>query len=242
LMLQPYEWYRVFDGVLNPDKVLPDPASWAYFNRAADYITGNSLIDTWVGNLTNGKLAVLYWTWEMGRVFQNIALFMFGMLAGRLGVFEATPAAKRFWRKALVMAACAFCVLYPVKLFMGGWIDSQAILRPLQTIETSITNMAFMVLLVSSFTLLFHTVKGNRLLKGFSPMGRMSLSNYILQSIVGSFIYYGFGLGLYKYTGATYAILIGVVLAILQSWFSSWWMKNHKQGPLETLWHKATWI
>jgi len=70
----------------------------------------------------------------------------------------------------------------------------------------------------------------------------MSLSNYILQSIVGSFIYYGFGLGLYQYTGATYAILIGVVLAFLQSRFSTWWMKNHKQGPLEILWHKGTWI
>src|SRR5574344_1967013 len=185
LMLQPYEWYRVIDGVLNPDKVLPDPASWAYFNRAADYITGDSLIDTWVGNLTNGKLAVVLWSWEMGRVFQTIALFMFGMLAGRLGVFETTPSAKRFWRKALLIAACAFCVLYPIKLYLGGWIDSQAILRPLKTIEVSLTNMAFMVVLVSSFTLLFHTVKGNRLLKGFSPMGRMSLSNYCMQSIVG---------------------------------------------------------
>jgi len=242
LMLQPYEWYRVIEGMLNPDKVLSNPASWAYFDKAAAYITGDSLIDTWAGNLTNGKLAVIYWTWEMGRVFQNMALFMFGMLAGRLRVFEPTPAAHHFWRKALIMAASAFCVLYPVKLFIGGWIDSQAILRPLQTIETSLTNMAFMVVLVSGFTLLFQTVKGNRLLKGFSPMGRMSLSNYILQSIVGSFIYYGFGLGLYQYTGATYAILIGVVLAFLQSRFSTWWMKNHKQGPLEILWHKGTWI
>jgi uncharacterized protein len=64
----------------------------------------------------------------------------------------------------------------------------------------------------------------------------------MMQSIIGAFIYYGFGLGLYQYTGATYCLLIGVVLAILQWNFSNWWMKNHKQGPLETLWHKGTWI
>ena len=70
----------------------------------------------------------------------------------------------------------------------------------------------------------------------------MSMSNYIMQSVLGSVIYYGFGLGLYQYTGATYCLLIGIVLAIIQGIFSSWWMKNHKQGPLETIWHKLTWI
>jgi uncharacterized protein len=76
----------------------------------------------------------------------------------------------------------------------------------------------------------------------FAPLGRMSLSNYIMQSLIGSFIYFGFGLGLYQYTGGTYCLLIGIVLAILQGYFSTWWMKNHKQGPLEIIWHKATWI
>ena len=73
-------------------------------------------------------------------------------------------------------------------------------------------------------------------------MGRMSLSNYIIQSIMGSFIYYGIGLGLYQYTGTTYSLLIGIALAILQGFFSAWWLKRSIRGPLETLWHKATWI
>jgi uncharacterized protein len=102
--------------------------------------------------------------------------------------------------------------------------------------------MAFMMVLVSGFVLLFQIQFFHRILKEFSPIGRMSLSNYIIQSIIGSFIYYGFGLGLYKYTGATYCILIGIVLAVLQGFFSAWWMKGHRQGPLETIWHYLTWI
>jgi len=76
----------------------------------------------------------------------------------------------------------------------------------------------------------------------FSPIGQMSLSNYIMQSILGSIIYYGFGFGLYKYTGATHCIIIGLTLAISQGIFSTMWMKRFNQGPLETLWHKATWV
>jgi len=63
-----------------------------------------------------------------------------------------------------------------------------------------------------------------------------------MQSIIGSVIYYGFGLALYRYTGATYCLLIGIALAVFQGYFSSWWMRNHKQGPLEIIWHKLTWI
>jgi uncharacterized protein len=41
---------------------------------------------------------------------------------------------------------------------------------------------------------------------------------------------------------ATYSLLIGITLFLLQLGFCTWWLKTHKQGPLEYLWHKATWI
>lgn len=242
LMLQPYEWYNVIYGIQHPDLKLSDPASWAYFGKAGEYITENSFIDTIVGNLTNGKTAVVLWTWEVGRVFQTISLFMLGMLAGRKAMFDSTNANRKRWSKILVVAILAFIPLYIYKNNIPEWFASAAIHRPLQTIVTSWSNMAFMLVLVSGFVLLFQTMIVGKVLHVFSAFGRMSMSNYIMQSILGAFIYYGFGLGMYKYTGPTYCILIGVGLAVLQGIFSNWWMKNHKQGPLETIWHKLTWI
>jgi len=64
----------------------------------------------------------------------------------------------------------------------------------------------------------------------------------VTQSIVGTTIYYGYALGMYQYTGASFSLAIGLVLALLQRQFSAWWLRHHKQGPLETLWHKATWV
>jgi uncharacterized protein len=242
LMFQPYLWIDVFEAFQDPDIKLADPLSWTYFGRMGEYVTGDSFIKTIVGNLTNGKTAVVLWTWENGRVFQTLSLFMLGMLAGRKSLFVTSPENKRFWTRTLIIASISFVPLFIIKSGLGNWIESEAIRRPLLTIETSWSNMAFMFVLVSGFVLLFQTRAFQRVLGIFSPIGRMSLSNYIIQSIIGSFIYYGFGLGLYQYTGATYSILIGVLLAVLQGYFSTWWMKHHTQGPLETIWHKVTWI
>lgn len=242
LMLQPFEWINFIIGLQNPNMQMSDPASWAYFGKAGEYITKNSLIDTWIGNLTNGKMAVILWSWEEGRIVQNISLFMFGMLAGRKYLFVPSAENKRFWIKTLIIAALLFILLFITRNHLGDWISSLAIRRPIRTIVSSYANMAFMLVLVSGFVLLFQTKFFHKALHIFSPLGKMSLSNYIMQSLIGSFIYYGFGLGLYKFTGSTYCLLIGIVLAVLQLLFSTWWMKNHKQGPLETIWHKATWV
>ena len=72
--------------------------------------------------------------------------------------------------------------------------------------------------------------------------GRMSLTNYITQSIAGAIIYFPFGLYLAPYCGYTLSLFIGFVLFLLQVQFCKWWLKGHKQGPLESLWHKWTWM
>jgi len=242
LMLQPYEWINLFRGLQDPGIRPADPVSWSWFARTGDHITGNSLVKTWIGNLTIGKPAVLYWNWENGRVFQTASLFMFGMLAGRRGLFVPSEASKKFWIKTLLISSIAFIPLFITKSHITGWIVQEIVSRPAATIVTSWSNMAFMLILVSGFVLLFSTARFHGVLNIFSCYGRMSLSNYVMQSMIGSFVYYGYGLGLYKHTGATYCLFIGLLLAVMQGYFSAWWLRSHRKGPLETLWHNATWV
>ena len=238
LLLQPYAWLEFFQALPNPDEKLPDPASWAYFGRTAEYMAHGSALDVWWGNLTNGKVAAVRWSWENGRIFQIPALFMLGMLAGRKGVFKMTPENKRYWSRTLVIAVLAFIPFYLLKSYPEAWHVGQAVRRPLLVIITSWSNVAFMAVLVSGFALLFYSW---RWLEFFSPLGKMSLTSYVVQSIVGTSIYYGYGLGMYQHTGSSFALAIGVVLALVQRQFSVWWLKRHRQGPLEALWHRATW-
>ena len=241
LLLQPAAWVALFKAWPNPPASLPDPASWAYFGRASAYLANGSLADVWAGNLTNGKEAVIRWSWENGRLFQIPALFMLGMLAGRRRLFALTPAARTFWRKALLLAVPAFIVLYVSKNSLGGWIGAEGLRRPVAVIVESWCNLSFMAILVALFALLYHTGAA-RLLQRCAPLGRMSLTSYIVQSLVGTTLYYGFGFGLYEVTGATVCLLIGLALAVLQGALSAWWLRHHRQGPLEALWHRATWI
>jgi uncharacterized protein len=206
------------------------------------YITGDSFTETVKGNITNGRKAVALWTWESGRVTQTAGLFILGMLAGRKSLFRISPESNQFWKKVLVISAIAFLPLFFISQH-AQWFSSQpGVLRPLQTMLTMWSNMAFTLVLVSGFFLLFQKAAFHKALNTFSPLGRMSMSNYVIQSVLGSFIYYGYGLGMYAKAGSTYAMLIGITLISFQILFSRWWMQRHKQGPLETLWHKATWI
>lgn len=242
LLLQPLEWFNLIYAINHPEIKVGNPVSWSYFGKMGEYVTKDSFWDTLKGNLTNGRIGVILWTWESGRVFQTLALFLLGFLAGRTKRFSSNPANRSFWRWVLFCSTLCFIPLYLIKNGLGTWITSKTVLAPLSTIEGSLTNFAFMLLLVSLFVLLFEHRTSQKVLSIFSPIGKMSLSNYIIQSILGSSIYYGFGLGLYQYTGATYCLFIGLGLAILQGFFSKWWMSRHKQGPLETIWHRLTWI
>lgn len=239
-MLQPYEWINVVQALDNPGAKLPDPASWGYYGRIDSYLKGDALLPALIGNFTNGKMASVSWSWENGRFFQIISLFMLGMLAGRKGLFNATPEAKRFWKRTLVIAAICFVPLYWVKLNLAVLTPGDALRRPLETIFVSWSNVAFMLVLAPAFILLFHGV-GSSLLRVFAPLGKMSLTSYMVQSLIGSTLYYGYGAGLWESTGATVCLLIGIVLAVVQGLFSAWWLRHHRQGPLEALWHRATW-
>lgn len=242
LMLLPIEWFRLVYVIQNPDLVISDPKSWSYFGKMEEYIPGNSMWNTWVGNLTNGRKAVLLWNYENGRFFLILSYFLFGILAARKNVFSNNSVNKVFWIRALFVSTLLFIPFYIVQNYLEEWISSAAIQRSVKLYVSTGANTAFMVVLVSAFILLFHSKKGEKVLGYFSAFGKMSLSNYVFQSIVGAFIYYGFGLGLYKYTGATYSLLIGLALALLFGVFCTWWARKFKHGPLEGIWHRLTWL
>ena len=70
----------------------------------------------------------------------------------------------------------------------------------------------------------------------------MSLTDYVTQSVIGSFLYFGYGLSLYETCGITASFCIGLVFLVLQVAFAHWWMRRYKRGPLETIWHRLTWL
>ncbi|KOY82408.1 DUF418 domain-containing protein [Lysinibacillus macroides] len=79
-----------------------------------------------------------------------------------------------------------------------------------------------------------------KLLRPLANMGRMSLTIYIMQSIIGTCLFYQFGFGWYgKITVAT-GVFIAIGIIVVQMVIAEIWLSKWKQGPLEALWRKLT--
>ena len=242
LMVQPVEIGRIIYAFANPNFVPSPNLSNGYYKEIANYMNNGNFLDYIVGNVTLGKMASLLWSWENGRFMQAPALFLLGFLAGRKQLFVMNETTIVFWKSVLKYAIIIFVPLYATTVYLPAMVKSIAILNPLLVILSSWGNIAFMFFLVAGFILLFQKNTSNKIFGNLVFFGKMGLTNYILQSIAGSTIYYKYGFGLYKYTGAFYGLFIGVALFILNLAFCKYWLKTHKQGPLEYLWYKATWF
>lgn len=242
LLLQPVEWFHYIASLFNPEYTLPNLGVGAMYNEVAEYTKeGNFWKFIW-GNITLGQKASLFWAIGAGRFLQTAGLFMLGLLIGRKQLFVTSDNNTRFWVKALIVSAILFCPLYQLKVTLYDNSDAVMIKQTVGVILDMWQKFAFTAVLVSSFVLLYQKESFKKLTSGLRFYGKMSLTNYISQSILGAIIYFPFGLYLAPYCGYTVSLLIGFVLFLLQVSFCKWWLKGHKQGPLEGIWHKLTWI
>jgi uncharacterized protein len=77
---------------------------------------------------------------------------------------------------------------------------------------------------------------GRRILAHFAPLGRMAFTNYLMQSLIFAFVFFGWGLGQFGRMSAPAALVLGVSLYVAQIFFSKWWLRRYRFGPLEWLW------
>ncbi len=75
-----------------------------------------------------------------------------------------------------------------------------------------------------------------RAFNALAKVGQMAFTNYIMQSILCGFIFYGFGLGLFGQLQRYELYFIMAGIWIIQIIFSNYWLKHHRYGPLEWLW------
>lgn len=92
--------------------------------------------------------------------------------------------------------------------------------------------------------LLFKTRPVQLLSPAFESVGKLSMTNYLMQTIICTTVFYGYGLGLYSKLGVFGGIVFGVALYSLQCIFSIIYLKKFKRGPFETalrIWTNWSW-
>jgi uncharacterized protein len=101
-------------------------------------------------------------------------------------------------------------------------------------------NLAACLGYVGALVLLFHS-RFRAWVAPFAPAGRMALTNYLTQSLVGTTFFYGYGLAHWGMGRAQQLLFVLVVFA-LQMAISHWWLSRFRYGPMEWLWRSATYL
>ena len=234
----------LFSGI-KMDPASPDIAT--YYNT----LKNGSIKEVFLTNATEGHLMKLdFQLGVFGRGYLTFGFFLLGLLTGKIGFFQNYTTYKKKLRKGLIWSIVLFLVSGALMagLFIiasdGGKVqvgfDNWLTMFAMTAYDLSNIFMTFILIL--AFLLLFMKVKGQRFLMKFAPYGRMALTNYFMQTIIGTLILYGWGLGYIGELRNLYSFGIGIILIILQVLFSKWWLDNYKYGPLEWLWRSMTYF
>jgi uncharacterized protein len=162
---------------------------------------------------------------------RTIALFLFGMLVWRTDIIRC-PAKHRFLLRSIAI----------VGVVAGGTlaiaVESQA-LSALGAAQFSIQELSTVLLAIGYGAAIIYfadTPVGKRMLAWAAPLGRMAFTNYLAQSVVFGWIFYGYGLGLFGRVGAATALAIGICVYIVQVLISIGWLRYFRFGPVEWIW------
>jgi uncharacterized protein len=173
------------------------------------------------------------------RVF---GMFLLGVAFGRMGVFQApekhASLLRAFSRYGLLIGLPA-CILYSA-------LDQHAGLLPLtlngflRVVCDSVGSALLCLGYVAWMTRLFQRQTGRRWLLWFAPVGRMALSNYLLQSVLGVFLFYGIGGGLFGRVSLATSLGVALLIYASQVLMSRLYLSAFEQWPVESVWRRLT--
>ena len=229
---------RILQVILFPDTPDKFDELSAY---TFDAYSSSSFSKVIIANLVNIKIYSFY-VWFL--LIAALGRFMAGYWIEQSGILYHIENYTYFFRK--VMRICAW-IGFPVMFIMTlTKIFTDAGLLPAESKWGSINylselaSMAIGIIYAIKFAFLYQNKKWYKRLSVFKEMGRMALTNYLIQTLINILIFNGIGLGLAGKIGPSIYILWFVFLVILQIIFSRWWLSKYRFGPFEWLWRSLT--
>lgn len=163
------------------------------------------------------------------------AMFLIGLAAAKTGVFESVDRHRAGFARLLMTGL-------PIGL-LGGIVFAWSILEA--GIEsawllagfgiTTLTAPLLMGSYVAIFALTAASRPGQRVIALLAPIGRMALSNYVLQSVLMGLVFFGYGLGQFGRLSPFEVLLVAIAIYALLMAISTLWLQRHRYGPLEWL-------
>jgi uncharacterized protein len=173
-----------------------------------------------------------------------LGIFIFGLWVWRQGIIRELPS------KTELLRRCQKHGLWIALLFNSIAVGLNEAFHP-NPIAPSVLGLfiglalsiglpAGSLFYASTLALLWETVQWRARLRPFVAVGRMALSNYLLQSLVCTTLYYSWGFGWYGRVGPLLGSVPTIAIYSAQVVLSVWWLRHFASGPMEWLWRRLT--
>ena len=169
-----------------------------------------------------------------------LAMMLLGMALYKMGILQGDRS-PQFYR-------CLMWGSLAAALLINGWEVWRAIQSNFALLDTFpqmrwTYQFGRLALAAFWFALLMNFIKGGvftALRQRLANVGRMALTNYLSQSLIGLILFTGAGFGLVGQFGLAELYLVVIAVWLLQLWLSTWWLGRYRFGPVEWLWRGLT--
>jgi uncharacterized protein len=236
-------FYVLFAAFVPPGAVAKlDAAKIDFWNESVRKVRQSSYLqiitDFNLNYIVGRYLSLLF---EM-RLPKILAMFLLGFYAYRRAIFQNLSSHQPFIRRVLIYALVLGLV---GNIAFAAFAGKEAVLPPSPAGVIGVISYAFGVPALALFFIaliatLWQSDGWRRLLALLAPVGRMALTNYLLQTVICVLIFYGYGLGQFARVGALTATLIALAVFLFQILVSSLWLSYFSYGPMEWIWRQLT--
>jgi uncharacterized protein len=172
-------------------------------------------------------------------VLSVLFMFLIGLVTAKRGVIQQPGVHQSLLRRVVGIGIILSLPFNIVIVFIHLGVMDFGLLTPyVRQILASISGVFLSLVYIAIILLLLQKERWLKRLKPLGYAGRMALTNYIGQTLIGVFLYTGFGL--YGQHQLGMAVLIVLAVYCLQIVFSSFWLKRYRFGPLEWVWRTLT--
>lgn len=240
-------YYQFYAALANLPGANDAPSHWAVFPEVYGAIAKASFAELVALNSWDGLMAKWLFFVESGRGLQLIGLFLIGLVLGRIGFFTQLEKFARTRAIALGITLVAAILLYAldayIKQLPADVLQEKGMAKMyLEQLVGSYLSITIMASLVLLFMQLYLWQPTGKMLNVLAPCGRISLSIYLIQAVIGVPLFYPLGLGWYETIGQTNSFLLGVAMYSLLIVAAHWWVKRFYYGPVEWVWRSATYM
>ena len=175
----------------------------------------------------------LWFNWRV------LSMLFLGAALMKLGFFEERRAG---WHKRAALLGLSFGLGLEALTTWAAWSDLSGLLSGLTASLHELSSLGLALGYMGVIALLVHSGSLERLIKAVSAVGRLSLSNYILQSVIANLLFTFIGLAWFG--ERTRWELMGIVCTIYaaQLGLSVLWLRSFRMGPLEWAWRAVTYL